>query len=120
MSVSDHRTGPDSRNGRAAAVFSLLLSVAGLMMLWTWTGGTVFAIIAGVLAAIVVTLCLNGRHQGAFEVIGGPMDGARLPPDTVGRDTEVLVLSTPDGGGARYAVTGLRSLVYRGQTGTAD
>ncbi|MBE1458047.1 hypothetical protein H4W79_002261 [Nocardiopsis terrae] len=118
--MSDHRPGPVPRNGRAAGVFSLLLSAAGLMMMWTWTGGTVFAIVAGALAAAVVPLCLGSRHQAAFEVIGGPMDGARLPPDTVGRDTEVLVLPTPDGGGARYAVTGLRSLVYRGQAGTAD
>ena len=104
---------------RAAVVFSLLRFAAALMMVWTWTGGTVFVTAAGALAAAVVLLCLTGRHRYAFEVIGGPLDGARLPLDTVEPGTQILLVPTPDGGGARYAVAGSRSLVYRGQDRTS-
>ncbi|MBB5489925.1 hypothetical protein [Nocardiopsis metallicus] len=119
MSTSAPLTGAVLPRGRSAAVFSLLLSAAGLMMVWTWTGGTVFAVSAGVLVAAVVLFCLSGRHRAEFEVIGGPLDGARLPRETVEAGTGILLLRTPDGGGARYAVAGSRSLVYRGQAGTS-
>lgn len=112
-------TDPAFPRRRAAVVFSLLLSAAGLMMVWTWTGGTVFVTAAGVLAAAVVLLCLIGRHRDAFEVIGGPLDGARLPLDTVEPGTQILLVPTPDGGGARYTVASSRSLVYRGQDTTS-
>ncbi|USY22818.1 hypothetical protein NE857_15105 [Nocardiopsis exhalans] len=119
MSTSAPLAGAVLPRRRSAVVFSLLLSAAGLMMLWTWTGGTVFVAAAGVLVAAVVLFCLSGRHRDAFEVIGGPLDGARLPLATVEAGTEILLLRTTDGGGARYTVASSRSLVYRGQAGTS-
>ncbi|WP_040702309.1 hypothetical protein [Nocardiopsis ganjiahuensis] len=105
-----------SRIGRTGVIFSLLLSTAALLMVWTWTGGAVFLMASGAPVVAVLLIFLGGHHQGAFEVVGGPLDGARLPPEAVGPSTKDLVLRTPGGGGARYAVASSRSLVYKGQS----
>ncbi|MEC3893653.1 hypothetical protein ACFW4K_18850 [Nocardiopsis alba] len=120
MNVEARGGGGASQRGHAVVVFALLLSMAGLTMLWTWTGNVLFVVAGAIQLLVVVLLCAKDRFQGTFEVIGGPWDGARIPLDRVNPSTDVLVIRSPDGAGARYAVTGLRNLVYRGQTGTPE
>lgn len=120
MDMSAHARRRLSRKGRAVAVCVLLLCTAALKMVWTWTGDTAFLLASVVPVLVVALLCLGGRGQVPFEVIGGPWDGARVPVNTVDPDTEVLVLHTNGGEGARYAVVDHRSLVYQGQTQTPD
>lgn len=120
MDMSAHpRRGPSQR-GRAVTVCVLLLCVVALNMIWTWTGETMFLLSSAVPVLAIVVLFVWGREHAMFEVIGGPWDGARVPVDTVGPDTDVLVLHTHGGGGARYAVAGHRSLLYQGQTPGPD
>lgn len=120
MDMSAHPRRGLSRKGRAVTICVLLLCTAALKMVWTWTGDAAFLLASAVPVLTVTLLCLWGRGQVPFEVVGGPWDGARVPMNTVDPDAEVLVLPTSGGKGARYAVADHRSLVYQGQTQTPD
>ena len=114
-SNAQRKKGP--RHQRAVVIFLLLLVAAGLMMMWTWTADTFFVLLSGVPILCVVMVCLYGNHQGTFEVIGGPLDGAHVPSALAGPDTEDLVLRTQDGERAHYRVMDHQSLLYRGPVG---
>lgn len=109
-----------SRKGRAVTVCVLLLCMVALKMIWTWTGETMFLLASAIPVLAIGLLFLWSREHTTFEVIGGPWDGARVPADTVAPETNVLVLYTHGGGGARYAVAGHHSLLYQGQTQNPD
>lgn len=116
MSSNVHHNRRAPQRARAVVILFLLLTVAGLMMMWTWTADTLFVVLSGVPVVSVLVVCLYGRHQSAFVAIGGPLDGARVPSSVAGPDTENLVLRTRDGGRASYAVVDSHNLVYRGET----
>ncbi|MBR8745415.1 hypothetical protein [Nocardiopsis sp. MG754419] len=120
MSTGARRGAGETGSGRAGVVFALLLSTATLLMVWTWTGGVLFAVVSVVPILAVLLFCLWGGDRAPYEAIGGPWDGARVPARTVGTDRDVVVLRAPGGGDARYAVVGARDLVYRGPGGTVD
>ncbi|WP_160051658.1 hypothetical protein [Nocardiopsis sp. FR26] len=108
-------------DGCAGVVFTVLLVAAALMMLWTWTGHTAFAVatcctVAGVFAAGFVW-----ARTGWTELVGGPLDGARIRPAGIARRRGAdLVLALPGGGRARYGPDGTGRLVYRGRAGDGD
>lgn len=103
-------------DGRAGAVFAVLLAVAVLIMLWTWVGHTAFVLVACcVLAGVLAAGCLRAR-AGWTELVGGPLDGRRIRPT---RDAypggKGLVLVVPGGDRARYSPDPSGRLVYRGR-----
>ena len=120
MDMSAHPRRETSRRARAVAVCVLLLCMVALKMIWTWTGETMFLLASAAPVLAIALLFLRVREHATFEVIGGPWDGARVPADTVDPDTDVLVLHTRGGGGARYAVADHHSLLYQGQTQSPD
>ncbi|GAA1451818.1 hypothetical protein [Nocardiopsis tropica] len=102
--------------GRAATVFTTLLAVATLMMLWTWTGHTAFAAAGCCTAAVVFAAGFVRARAGWAELVGGPLDGARVRSARADRlPGTCLVLAVPGGGRARYGRDEAGRLVYRGR-----
>jgi hypothetical protein len=102
-------------DGRAGPVFTVLVVVAVLIMLWTWAGHTIFMVAAGcALVGVFVAGCLRAR-TGWIELFGGPLDGTRVRSTGGERPPAAgLVLTVPDGALARYSPDGSGRLVYRG------
>lgn len=121
MNPSPDQTRWPLLEGRAAAVFATLLAVAALMMLWTWTGRTAFAV-AGCCTAVVVFAAGFARARtGWAELVGGPLDGARVRSTRADRvQGACLVLAVPGGGRARYGRDDAGRLVYRGRAEDGD
>lgn len=102
-------------DGRTGAVFTVLLAVAVLIMLWTWIGHAAFVLVACcALTGVLAAGCLRAR-TGWAELVGGPLDGTRVRP-TGGAHPEGagVVLAVPGGARARYSPDGSGRLVYRG------
>ncbi|WP_152487019.1 hypothetical protein [Nocardiopsis halotolerans] len=103
-------------------VSTALAAAAALMMLWTWTEHTAFAVVAYCTAAGVFAAGFLVRAgAGCTELIGGPLDGVRI------RSTEArhlrergAVLAVPGGGRARYGPDGSGRLVYQGPVEEGD
>lgn len=108
-------------DGHAGAVYTALLTVVVLMMLWTWTGHVAFAVVACCTAAAVFTAALVRIRSGWSELVGGPLDGTRIRSARTARlRGAALVLVVPGGGRARYGPDGTGRLVYRGRADGRD
>lgn len=102
-------------DGSTGVVSTCLVAVAVLMMLWTWTDNAAFAAAGGgVIAALLTAAFVRVRRRGT-ELVGGPLDGARVrlaatpcPPG------ECLVLDAPGGVRALYGPDGAGRMVYQG------
>jgi len=107
--------------GRAGTVFTTLLAVATLMMLWTWTDDAGFAVAAFCTVAGVFAAGFVRARTGWVELVGGPLDGARIRSARAARLQEAcLVLVVPGGGRARYGHDDAGRLVYRGRAESGD
>lgn len=102
-------------DGRTAAVSTALVAVVALMMLWVWSGQTAFAAVA---LCTTVGLFATGfvfSRTGGTELIGGPLDGARVRAARAERCGE-LVLVVNGGGRVRYSFDDSGRLIYRGRS----
>jgi len=107
--------------GRVGAVFTTLLAVATLMMLWTWTENAAFAAAGCCTAVGVFAAGFVRARTGWVELVGGPLDGARIRSARAARlREEYLDLAVPGGGRARYGHDDTGRLVYRGRVEGGD
>lgn len=97
-------------------VSTVLVTAVLLMMLWVWTEHAAFAAVALCAIAGLFALGLAFARSAGAELVGGPMDGARVRPARVeSRDHEGLVLVMADGVHVRYSFDASGRLVYRGR-----
>ncbi len=103
-------------DGRAGVVFTVLVSMVVLLMLWALTDHVAFVLAACCVgAAVLAAACVRTRAEWT-ELVGGPLDGERIPSTSAARPGGPgLVLAVPGGGRARYSPDGSGRLVYRGR-----
>lgn len=100
-------------DGRTATVSTALVTVVALMMLWVWSGQAAFAAIAVCTTAGLFATGFVLSRTGGTELIGGPLDGARVRAARAERCGE-LVLVVNGGSHVRYSFDGSGRLIYRG------
>ncbi|GAA1079653.1 hypothetical protein [Nocardiopsis composta] len=85
----------------AKAAFAALLAVAGMLMLWVWTGAPGWALGGcALLAAVVLRYAVPRPALPHAELHGGPLDGHRVP--ALPPPGRTVVLRGPDGTRIRY------------------
>lgn len=108
---------PPLLEGRTAAVSTVLAAAVGMMMLWVWTEHMAFAVAALCAVATLLAMGLLFARSGGTELVGGPLDGARVQQARAERCRDRgLVLVVNGGVRVRYSFDESGRLVYRGRT----
>ena len=98
-------------------VSTILATSVVLMMLGVWTGRAAFAAVALCAMAGLFALGLVFARSRGTELVGGPLDGARVQPARVERCRDQgLVLVVNGDVRVRYSFDESGRLVYRGRT----
>ena len=95
----------------------MLFRSVGMMMLWVWTEHMAFAAAALCAVATLLAMGLLFARSGGVELVGGPLDGARVQQARAERCRDRGLVLVVDGGiRVRYSFDDSGRLVYRGRT----